>query len=298
MAADRANPKETVAILGPGKVGTAVGHLLRSAGYEIVALASRSAETCNRALPYTGGRIFSTFAEAALQARTILITVSDDAIRDVCQAIAPKGLKEKKVIHMSGAGGLDLLEPARLAGASVGCIHPIQTFAGVDSAIETLPGTTFGITADPAIRDWAVRLVKDLGGRPFFVSPADKPLYHAAACMASNYLVALMNMVEDIYGALGLGRDESFQAFWPLVRGTIRNIEDQGTLRSLTGPVARGDAGTIEKHLEAFRERLPALLDAYCLMGLRAADIAVKKGSVARERAETIKTLLKGGIKS
>jgi predicted short-subunit dehydrogenase-like oxidoreductase (DUF2520 family) len=288
------NAKDRVAVLGPGKVGTAVGCLLRKAGYEIVALAGRTEESARKALPFTGGKTYSSFADAAAEADCILITTPDDAIRAVCETIAKDGVRPgSKVIHMSGAGGLDLLESARRAGASVGSIHPIQSFADVRGAIENIPGSTFGVTVDENIKDWALQLVGDLGGHPFFVSEEDKPLYHAAACMASNYLVTLMHIVEEIYRSLGLDREEAVRAFWPLVKGTILNIEAKGTVQSLTGPIARGDAGTIEKHLQAFLNRLPDLHDVYCLNGIHTADVALEKGTLTIERATEIKALLK-----
>jgi len=292
MEAARKNRKDTVAILGPGKVGTAVGFLLRSAGYHITALAGRSGKSCRRALPFTGGKIYPSVIEAASQALCILITVSDDAIQSVCDAVA-KGasLKGKKVIHMSGAGGLELLKSARDAGAYVGSIHPIQSFADVRGAIENIPGSTFGITVEDRIRTWAVRFVRDLGGRPFLVSESDRPLYHAAACLASNYLVTLMHAAEEIYLSLGLSPEKAVRAFWPLVKGTIRNIESKGTVQSLTGPIARGDIGTVEKHLGAFQHDLETLIDFYCRTGLLTVDVALKKGTISPERALEIKSL-------
>jgi predicted short-subunit dehydrogenase-like oxidoreductase (DUF2520 family) len=288
------NIKDRVAILGPGKVGTAVGFLLRMADYRIVSVAGRSDESARKALPYTGGTAFALVAEAAAQADCILITTPDDAIRTVCETISKEAIGPgSKVIHMSGAGGLDLLESARQAGASVGSIHPIQSFADVRGAINTIPGSAFGITVDESIRDWAVQFVGDLGGRPFFVSEADKPLYHAAACMASNYLVTLMHTVETLYGTLGFGREEAVRAFWPLVKGSLANIEAKGTVQSLTGPIARGDVGTIEKHLRVLSEKTPDLYDLYCVNGIHTADIAVVKGTLSEDRAEEIKTLLK-----
>lgn len=293
MAETNRNTKESVAIIGPGKVGTAVGFLLRMADYRIVAVAGQSEESARKALPFTGGTAFDSVCEAAAQAECILITTPDDAIRSVCETISKAALRPgSKVIHMSGAGGLDLLESARSAGASVGSIHPIQSFADVRGAIDAIPGTTFGITVDEEIREWAVRFVGNLGGRPFFVSEADKPLYHAAACMASNYLVTLMHIVEGIYGALGLSREEAVTAFWPLVKGTLANIEAKGSVRSLTGPIARGDIGTLEKHLRVLSERHPEIYGIYCLNGIHAADIAVEKGTLTKPKAQEIRYLL------
>ena len=199
------------------------------------------------------------------------------------------------MIHTSGAGGLDLLRAARFRGALTACIHPLQTFADVESAIGKIPGSTFGITADEEIEPWAFRIVEDLGGRPFRVPDEDKALYHAAACMASNYLVTLMVLVEDIYGRMGLDREEAIRAFWPLVKGTIGNIESKGTIASLTGPIARGDGGTIRKHVRGFRKRFPELLKLYREMGLITAEVAVRKGTLKEDKMAEIRSILKGG---
>ena len=288
---------DNIAILGLGKVGISVGYLLKSAGYRIIALADTSPAALETGDALIGGRPYKSAAEAARRANCIIITTRDDAIASVCHEIVTRGAVRvgDKVIHMSGAGGLDLLAAARAAGAHTACIHPIQSFADVEGAIRNIPGSTFGISADEEITDWAVNLVKALQGIPFFVSEKYKALYHAAACMASNYLTTLMHMVESTYQALGLSREEALRAFWPLVKGTLSNIEAGGTVQALTGPIARGDAGTIEKHLQALQETLPVFLHAYCELGLLTADLALEKASLSIDRAETIKTLLKGG---
>jgi predicted short-subunit dehydrogenase-like oxidoreductase (DUF2520 family) len=231
-----------------------------------------------------------------LLADCIFITTTDDFIEPVCNEISDgNGVGPgKRVIHMSGAGGLDLLESARRSGAQVASIHPLQSFVDVKGVIENIPGSTFSITAKGEMKDWAIRIVKDLGGTPFFVSENDKPLYHAAACMASNYLVTLMSMVENIYRHLGLDADEATKSFWPLVRGTMKNMEDRGIEQSLTGPIARGDSGTIRKHLKVLESKMPELLDVYCEMGLFAVDIGLKNRTLSEDRAEQIKSLLKG----
>lgn len=290
--------RDTIAILGLGKVGTAVGHLLNSAGYQITAVADQSPAALKKGISFTGGKACKSLTEAALAASCIIITTTDDAIAAVCNEIVSNGAVQagKKVIHMSGAGSIDLLAPARHAGALVASIHPIQSFADVEGAIINIPGSTFGITADEELREWSVSLVKALKGIPFFVPEEHKALYHAAACMASNYLTTLMHMVETTYQALGLNRKEAIRAFWPLVKGTLLNIETRGTIQALTGPIARGDAGTIDKHLQALQKTLPDLLNTYCELGLMTLDIAMQKGSLTRNQSETIKKQLKGGV--
>ena len=115
--------------------------------------------------------------------------------------------------------------------------------------------------------------------------------------MASNYLTALIHMVETAYRTLGLSRDEALRAFWPLVKGTLSNIETRGVVGALTGPIARGDAGTIEKHLRVFRADLPDLLEPYCALGLITVGIALEKKTLSPDRAESIQKLLKGGLR-
>jgi predicted short-subunit dehydrogenase-like oxidoreductase (DUF2520 family) len=290
--------RDTIAILGLGKVGMAIGFLLRSAGYRIVAVASRSNLSINRGIVYTGGEAYTNFSDAAARAECILITTADDAIESVCNEISSAGSIKpgNKVIHMSGAGGLNLLETAHNAGANIASIHPLQSFADVEGAIKNIPGSTFGITTADEIKEWSVQIVRDLGGIPFFVSDTDKPLYHAAACIASNYLTTLIYMVEEIYRSLGLNREDSIRAFWPLVRGTMKNVEAKGTVHALTGPVARGDIGTINKHIQALRSRLPDLLPAYSILGILTTDIGLKKNTLSPQDAERIKQLLEGGL--
>jgi predicted short-subunit dehydrogenase-like oxidoreductase (DUF2520 family) len=290
--------RDTIAILGLGKVGRAVGFLLRSAGYTITAVASRSASSLTQGIVYTGGEAFTNLSEAASRAQCIFITTSDDAIASVCEKIANEGAIKpgKKVIHMSGAGGLNLLETARRSGASTASIHPLQSFADVEGAIKNIPGSTFGITSEDEIREWSIKIVRDLAGVPFFISDEDKPLYHAAACIASNYLTTLIHMVEVIYQSLGLRHEDAMHAFWPLVKGTMKNIEERGTVQALTGPIARGDMGPIKKHIEALRNKLPLFLQAYSILGILTTDIGVEKKTLSPQDAECIKQLLEGGL--
>ncbi len=289
--------KDSIAILGVGKVGTAVGFLLKKAGYEIAAIASRSPSSVEKALPYTGGRVCSTFAEAAALARCILITTTDDTIANVCKEIVQAGVAGagKKVVHMSGAGDLDLLDCARKSGAWVASIHPIQSFADVQGAIHNFPGSTFGVVADAKILNWCFTFVQDLGGHPFAVPEGSKPLYHAAACIASNYLVSLVNTAQNIYESIGLSSDEALRAFWPLVKGTIKNIEERGSVQALTGPISRGDVQTVRSHLKALAVKCPALVDFYRTMAQQTLQLGLKKGTLTGDQSERIKDLLERG---
>jgi predicted short-subunit dehydrogenase-like oxidoreductase (DUF2520 family) len=288
-------PLNNFAIIGAGMVGTAIGFLLRKTGYKVIAIADKSPAALKRALQYTGGVAFRNPRKAMQEADCILITTPDDAISSTCQKIALcPAIKGKFVFHMSGAGSLDLLESAKKAGAIVASIHPLQSFSSIDQAIQNIPGSYFGITADKKAQLPAKKIVRDLGGIPFLISSDQKPLYHAAACFASNYLVSLMNTVESIYQAIGMNEKDAKKAYLPLVYGSLKNIDNSGSITSLTGPIARGDFGTIKKHITAINKNLPQYSSLYSSLGLITVKVAQQKGTLNARQAKTMNAILKG----
>jgi len=285
------------AIIGAGMVGTAIGYLLKKAGYEIVAIADKSAAALRRAQSYTGGKACRKPQEVLREADCILITTPDDIILSVCKDIARSPLiKGKYIFHMSGAGGLDLLDPARKAGAAVASIHPLQSFSSIDNAIQNIPSSYFGITADAKAKTQAETIVLALGGKPIYISSQQKSLYHAAACVASNYLVSLLNVVESIYQSIGINENDAKKAYLPLIYGSLKNIELSGSVQALTGPIARGDSGTIQKHVDAINANLPQYASLYSSLGLVTVKLARKKGTLNLRQAKKISDILKGVI--
>lgn len=282
-------------IVGAGMVGTAIGFLLKKAGHNIAAIADPSDSHLKRAKAYTGATGYHLASEAANSGDCILITTPDDHILNVCADIAQQSsLRRKKVFHMSGAGGLDLLMPAAQAGAAIASIHPLQSFSSIDGAIASIPGSYFGVTAGAGAKKISADIVRDLQGIALFISPEQKPLYHAAACIASNYLVALMSVVEEIYLSIGLSAEDARRAYLPLVYGSLKNIVKQGCPAALTGPIARGDAGTIQKHIKAINNNLSRLSPLYRELGIITVKLAQQKGTLNQKQAKNIFALLKG----
>ena len=283
------------AIIGAGMVGTAIGFLLKKNGYKVVAVYDKSSAALKRSLPYTGGKALLNPQEAVQKADYILITTPDDAISSACADIAVSpAIKGKFVFHMSGAGGLDLLKSAKKAGAAVASIHPVQSFSSIDQAIENIPGSYFGVTTDKKALKPAKNIIRSLGGIPLVISPDQKPLYHAAACFASNYLVSLMSVVESIYQAAGINEKDARKAYLPLVYGSLKNIEKSGSISSLTGPIARGDYSTIKKHITAIKKSLPQYFSLYSSLGLITVKVAQQKGTLSTGQAKRINAILKG----
>jgi len=245
-----------VAIIGAGKVGTAVAVLLSRAGHEIAALSSRRQAHADSAAALTGGRALIDPVEAARLGEVIFITTPDDTLGEVCAGIAGGAgfLPGDTVFHMSGAVATDVLEPARRAGAGVGSIHPMQSFADATGAIDQLPGSVFGVTAEPEALPVALEMVEALGGTAVQITDEQKALYHAAACIVSNYAVTLADMAEELYEAIGVDAELARRAYGPLLAGTQSNLARKGPTEALTGPIARGDSSTVRNHLKALEK--------------------------------------------
>jgi predicted short-subunit dehydrogenase-like oxidoreductase (DUF2520 family) len=290
-------PYYNFAIIGMGVVGTAIGHLLNKAGHKVVAICDKSTESLDNALLYTGGKTYLSACKSITDADCVLITTPDDLILKICKEISrSKIIAGKFVFHMSGAGGLDLLEPAKKSGAFIASIHPVQSFSSIDNAIKNIPSSVFGITAEKKAEKTAKQIVTDLCGIPFSISARQKPLYHAAACFASNYLVSLLYAVESIYRSVGINKTNAQRAYLPLVYGTLQNIEKSGSVQALTGPISRGDSGTVQKHINALKNSLPQYLPLYTELGLLTTEIARKKKTLNSRQAIIISNILKGAI--
>jgi predicted short-subunit dehydrogenase-like oxidoreductase (DUF2520 family) len=275
-----------VAIVGAGRVGTAFGVRLRRAGHRIVAASGRGA-TVARARSYLGAVPVLPPVDAARRGELVLIATPDDAIEPTCEAIVEgAGVTTGAVVcHASGATSLVALAAAEAVGATVLSIHPLQTFPDVGSAIERLAGCPMAVTArtDPGA-DLGWQLALDAGGRPFRLADDAKPLYHAAAVIASNYLVAITALARDVGSAAGL--DDPVRLFAPLQGTTLANVSSMGPERALTGPAVRGDAGTIDRHLVALSISVPAAVEAYVALARAALDVAERSGRLdADERA-------------
>jgi predicted short-subunit dehydrogenase-like oxidoreductase (DUF2520 family) len=281
-----------IAVIGAGRVGTAVAVLLARAGHRIVAVSGR-AETRRRANAYLPGVAVAEPADAAAAAEMIVIGTPDDLIASVADALATAGAvgPGRWVVHLSGSLGLRVLGAASDAGAGCLAIHPLQTFPDVDSALERLPGCWVAVTAhdDEGFR-FGERLVDDLRGDAFRLADERRPLYHAAAVFASNYLVATSAIAESLFATAGV--PDPARAMAPLQRASLENVERLGPAHALTGPAVRGDAGTIRLNLEALTQHAPELVPAYVAMARSTLELAERSGRLsARGRAEVQEVL-------
>jgi predicted short-subunit dehydrogenase-like oxidoreductase (DUF2520 family) len=281
-----------IGFIGAGTVGTALAVRLEEQGYRVIAVASRTHASAMRLAEMTNNcRIYDSNQEVADAAELVFITTPDDAIAPVTAQI--NWHRGQNVVHCSGADSLDILEHAKKAGSLTGGFHPLQTFADIGYAIENIPGSTFALEADEPLLSTLKEMALALYGRWIELKPGDKILYHAAAVIACNYVITLVKLATDLWQTFRIPVPEATQALLPLLRGTINNLNNVGLPQCLTGPVARGDVGTIKKHLIALETTAPSLLPVYKELGFQTVPVALAKGRIDEQKAEELRELFR-----
>jgi predicted short-subunit dehydrogenase-like oxidoreductase (DUF2520 family) len=269
-----------VAVIGAGRIGTAVAVLLDRAGHRIVGVSGRE-ETRGRASAHLPGVPVLEPAAAAAAAELVVIGTPDDAIEPTVAALAAAAAFAPGawVMHLSGSLGLDALLAARDAGARRLALHPLQTFPDVGAALDGLPGSWIAVTADDEEGTrLGERLAGDLHGVAFVLADELRPLYHAGAVFASNALVTVSAIAESVFTAAGVPDPRAAMA--PLQRASLAHVESLGPAQALTGPAARGDAGTIRRNLVALGRQAPELVPVYVALARSALQLAARSGKV------------------
>jgi predicted short-subunit dehydrogenase-like oxidoreductase (DUF2520 family) len=291
---------KTVAIIGAGRVGGAVGALLARAGMQVTAVATRSMATAELAREFIGaGAATTDIVRAASSADIVFLTTPDGAIRSACEAIASGGgfRPGTLVVHTSGAHTAALLDAATTAGALRAVIHPLQSVPSRERGVLNIPGSFVRVEADPGAEQAVRELVAALGCAelllPGWRSDGDSAaLYHAGAVAVSNFFVALVDHGLRYYQALGADRAAALKAVLPLIKGTLANVEAVGVPDALTGPISRGDGETVRGHLDALARRAPELLTLYRELARHTVAVARDKGSITAQAAAELLGLL------
>ncbi|MEU7897262.1 DUF2520 domain-containing protein [Nonomuraea sp. NPDC049152] len=283
-----------VGVLGAGKVGSVLGAALAQAGHRIVAASGVSDASQRWSGERLGVRTVSP-DEVVGRAELILLTVPDDALPDLVAGLAATGvdLRGKLLVHTSGAYGLAVLDPATQAGALPLALHPVMTFTGRDDDLNRITGISFGVTSPDPLRPIAEALVIEMGGEPVWIADADRALYHAAIAGAANHMVTLIAESSELLGRIGV--EHPGRMLGPLLGAALDNVLRLG-ISGLTGPVVRGDAGTVRKHVDALILAAPEAADAYVALARLTADRALAAGLLKPEAAERLLDALGGNI--
>lgn len=247
-------PPFGVVVLGAGRVGGSFARALRAAGHTVIAELRRDDDP-----------------SAIARADVVVIAVPDDALTAAAALVARLGRSGAAVIHTCGIQGL---APLHDCGPFVAAIHPAVPVA---SSEQPLDGAIFGVTCPDEMREWASYFVRDLGGSALFVPEEERVRYHAALSMASNFAVATAGDSAELLGG--------YETLIPLLRATVENVARIGPDEALTGPIVRGDAGTVRAHLRALP---PHLLEAYVANARRALARAVASGRLEAAAAARV----------
>lgn len=288
--------KPKVAIVGAGNVGNILAKAFYQQGYPLTGIASKTIISAEKLANYFGVRSTIRAAEITRYADVVVIATPDRYISQVVEEIATDGgfRAGQFVLHTSGGISANILSAASELGTFTGCMHPLQSFADRKRETDLLVGIYFALGGHGQAVKLGEKIVKDFGGQSFILADGDRPLYHAAACIASNYVVSLLHWAMKSYESIGLTPQQARAALLPLVQGTIKNIQELGPTEALTGPVSRGDCNTITAHLAAIEDgdekKLYVALAHYTL------GVALGKGTVDKEQMIVMKELLNMGM--
>ncbi|MFF2316910.1 Rossmann-like and DUF2520 domain-containing protein [Arthrobacter sp. NPDC058097] len=269
-----------VGIISAGKVGAVLGAALRAAGHAVLGVSAASHASRERAEALLPGVPVLEVQQIVERSELVLLAVPDDALPGLVDDLAKLGLWQpgQLVAHTSGRFGLGVLDAVRGVGADPVALHPAMTFTGMSLDVTRLSDCSFGVTAGATVLPIAKALVVEMGGKPVAIAEADRPLYHAALTHGSNHLLTLVGQASELLRDVGV--EAPGQLLGPLLRATLENALASGE-SALTGPVARGDAGTVRAHVKALQEfdgGGQGVLAAYLAMALATAVRAGGRG--------------------
>lgn len=292
--------EKTLAIVGAGRVGRALGRRLRELGWKIGVVLTRGEASSRRAVRFIGaGKAHGGLTRHVLVSNIILIATQDDAVSVVARELARMGgeeLRGRVVLHTSGAQDSRALAPLREFGASVGSMHPLQTFSGV--GVPDLVGKVFAVEGDVVAVRTARQIARALGGSPVQIAAGKKVLYHAAAVLAAGHVLALVEAATQLLISLGMKRSEATRALLALTRQVLDNCERVGPRAAWTGPLARGDYKIVESHLRALRDSRDEAALAYEALNRLAARVLAQDADGNMAELEKISAALKPKAKA
>jgi len=291
MSALRRDARLSVGVIGTGRVGSVLGAALRRVGHMVVAASGVSGESVRRAARLLPDTPLLPADEVVARSELVLLAVPDDVLGPLVGGLAETGAWRvgQLVAHTSGAHGAAVLAPAARAGVLPLALHPAMTFAGEPEDLDRLAGVSFGVTAADALRPVAEALVLEMGGEPIWIPEQARPLYHAALVIGANHLVTLVNDAADLLRRAGVERPGP--VLGPLLGAALDNALRTGDA-ALTGPVSRGDAGTVAAHLRTLAAHAPHSVAAYVAMARLTADRALAAGRLRPAQAAPLLDVL------
>ncbi len=273
-----------VGIIGMGHVGPVIGSALRAAGHAIVAVTASSEASQERADALLPGVPILSVEQLVERCELVIIAIPDDEIAGLVHGLASLRAWQpgQLVVHLSGAHGVSILEPAQRCGAIPLAIHPAMTFTGTSVDVTRLVGAPFAVTAPAPVLPIAQALVVEMGGEPVVVDESQRLLYHAALAHEANYLVTLIAQARELLSASGI--EDPGEYLRPLCEAALdRGLRDG--IGGASGPILRGDSETVSEHLQAIKNVNPRIADTYVDLA-RTTLSALKEERQVSERHE------------
>lgn len=289
--------KERIALIGPGRLGQAVGALLQQAGYPITAIVGRDQQRTRDAAQFIGAALMATTdLTRCNRAEVILCCVGDDQLAPLADALLDTLTDSPApiLIHFSGRHRADILRPTdpRTAHWRVLSLHPLQTFASGEQGLNSLPGSFCAVEGEDDLFPLGAKLALELGCQPFRLRSADKERYHAAACMASNFVTTLFHQATTLMAQTLEDPAMAATVLAPIFQTAATNTLTLGPHQALTGPIVRGDIDTIHGHLQQLAKHNPERLPFYLELAEQTRQLALESKRLAPERATQLKELL------
>ncbi len=281
-----------VGFIGAGRAANALASALHEKGYRVAAVASRTLVSAETLAGRTEGCVaYSTIQEVADDCDMVFITTPDDTIGTIAEEV--QWNDDAWVVHCSGAESASILEAARKQGACIGSFHPMQTFTAASVGASTFPGVAFAVEGLSPLMDTLKEMAKALGGWPVEIRPEHKALYHLSGFLACGLVTAQIGQAAELWRAMGYTREQGLEVLLPILRGTVDSLEAQGIPAALTGPISRGDLGTVRKHLDALDTYASSLVPIYCNIALGAVKMARENGGINQIKEHELNILLK-----
>ncbi|HKO87155.1 MAG TPA: DUF2520 domain-containing protein [Burkholderiales bacterium] len=279
-----------IGFIGTGRVAQALAVGLDKAGWSVAAVSNRNFAPASRLAAQLTGCIAHADAQAVADgADLVFLTVPDDAIEGIAQSL--RWRRGVALVHCSGATGLTVLQSAASQGAAIGAFHPLQGFSDAQIALRTLPGCAAAIEAAEPLYTKLKEIAAVLGMRPFALPENARALYHLSGSYAASFLAVLLHEAANIWQSFGIPRKEALAALSMLAQGSLTSIAQQGPVQALTGPISRGDAGTLALHLQSLRDEKPESLPLYVLLAEHSIEMAQQRG-VPEEAIERMRITL------
>lgn len=257
-----------ISFIGAGKVGTSLGIYFRENGLNVGGYFSRSLHSAEKAAEVTSSKTYQELQSLVNENSIIWVTTPDDSTEQVAKQISNLDIKDGKTfVHSSGLLTSEIFNCLKEKGHQICSVHPLLAFSEIPIAVKMLKKTSFFL--EGAEDDLAqIKQILDKTGNPYFtIDKKNKPAYHAAACVLSNYMVTLVNASNQIFELAGISDEKLSGATSVLLESVVENIHKQKPKDALTGPIKRGDIQTVKKHIEILEENLPELADLYKILG-------------------------------